>query len=450
MKKVLLINPSWPGQVSRQGKRFNRAWPPLSLMVCAAMLRERGCEVQIIDGRVQPGWRRQVNRIGHQYDWIVLTSSPMDRWQCPNLEVDHFIAVAQSFPSEKLIIVGAHGSLFPQAMLEQTGAAAVVVGEPEPAVVRLISEGDWSATPGVVFKPNNTVTSNGRAVPLNMAQAPVPAFDLIDFSRYYYELLGKRFALFESSRGCPYPCRFCLKVMFGDGVRFKPVGRLINEIDIAVTKFGVRTGYFIDLEFTMNRDRTVKICDRLSEQKYPFIWCCQTRADAVDAKLLSKMKQAGCRLIHFGVESGSEDVLRDTKKRVDLAAIRKGVRLTQEAGIDTACFFLFGLPGETPADMQKTISFAKTLNPTYASFHVVTPYPGTPLYKNAFSASSNAKSTPDFPLYCAEHNPLLLSEMTREAFKRFYLRPKYILSRITQGNISSWIRQLRLFGGFVA
>jgi radical SAM superfamily enzyme YgiQ (UPF0313 family) len=417
---------------------------------CAAMLRERGFRPRIIDGRVQPAWRQQVNRISNQSDWIVLTSSPLDRWQCPNLEVDHFIEVAQSLPAKKLIIVGAHGSIYPEAMLAQTGAAAVVVGEPEPAVLRLISTRDWRRIPGVAFKRNHTFRLNEGAESLDMAQVPVPAFDLIDFSKYRYELLGNRFTLFETSRGCPYPCRFCLKVMFGEGVRFKPVDRLMNEIDSAVTKFGVRTGYFIDLEFTLNRDRTVEICDRLCEQKYPLTWCCQTRADAVDAELLSKMKQAGCRLIHFGVESGSEDVLRDTKKRVDIATIQKGVRLTQKAGIDTACFFTFGFPGETPMDMQKTISFARRLNPTYASFHVVTPYPGTPLYENALSAAPDAESTLNFPLCCAEHNPLFLSEMTRGAFKGFYLRPKYILSRITHGNIRSWMRQLRLFGGFVA
>ena len=450
MKKVLLINPDWPGQISRKGKRFNRAWPPLSLMVCAAMLRQEGFEAQIIDGRVDPGWRSGVDGMLRQYDWIVLTSSPLDRWQCPNLEVDYFIEVARAFPPEKLIIVGAHGSVNPEAMLEQTGARAVVLGEPEQVVLKLVSEKDWSYLPGVAFRVNGTVRLSGSPALLDLAQVPVPAFDLVDFDKYYYELLGNRFSLFETSRGCPYACRFCLKVMFGEGIRFKPVDRLINEIDIAVTMFGVRTAYFIDLEFTLNRDRTMEICDRLIEKRYPLIWCCQTRADAVDAGLLSKMKQAGCRLIHFGVESGSEHVLRHTKKRIGLDTIHKGVRLTQKAGIDTACFFMFGFPGETPADMQETISFAKKLNPTYASFHVATPYPGTPLYKDDVSTSPKVGHPLEIPACCTEHNPPFLGALVQGAFKEFYLRPRYILSRIAQGNIRSWMRQLRLFGGYVS
>ena len=449
MQKVLLVNPDWPGRVSRKGKRFNRAWPPLSLMVCAALLKERGFEAQIIDGRVEPGWRRQVHKIYGRYEWIVLTSSPLDRWQCPNLEIDHFIEIARSMPSERLMIVGAHGSLYPEGMLERTGARAVIVGEPEEVLLRLISEHDWSGIPGVAFKVNGTVRFNAKAKPLDMAELPIPAFDLIDFGKYRYELLGNRFALFEASRGCPYRCSFCLKVMFEEGVRFKPVDRLMDEIDRAVTRFGVRTGYFIDLEFTLNRDRTVAICNRLIEQKYPFIWCCQTRADAVDAELLSRMSRAGCRLIHFGVESGSEHILRNTKKRIELAAIQKGVRLTQQAGIDAACFFMFGFPGETPRDMEQTISFAESLNPTYASFHAVTPYPGTSIYKNSIFASTSSTGSLRFPASCPEHNPLFLDSVVRRAFKGFYLRPKYIISRLMQGNIRSWMCQLRLFRGFI-
>ncbi len=450
MKNILLINPDWPGQVSRKGKRFNRAWPPLSLMVCAAMLREHGFGVQLIDGRVQADWRRHVDSVLDHYDWLVLTSSPLDRWQCPNLEVEHFINVARSLPADRLMIVGAHGSLYPKAMLEQTGARAVVKGEPEQTIVRLVSEDDWGAVPGVGYRRNGTFYSDGQAEPLNMAQAPVPAFDLVDFSKYHYELLGKRFALFESSRGCPYPCRFCLKVMFGDGVRFKPVDRFIQEVHSAVTGFGVRSGYFIDLEFTLNRDRTMEICDRLIARQYPFIWCCQTRADAVDARLLAKMRQAGCRLIHFGVESGAEHILRNTKKKINLGAIQRGVRLTHEAGIDTACFFMFGLPGETAVDMQETISFSKILNPTYASFHVATPYPGTPLFAEAQPGVQAGERPLGFPTCHAEHNPLFLDAMTRKAFRQFYLRPRYILARFTRGDIRSWIRQLQLFGGFIS
>jgi anaerobic magnesium-protoporphyrin IX monomethyl ester cyclase len=350
-----------------------------------------------------------------------------------------------------LIVVGAHGSACPQAMLQRTGARGVVVGEPEEVLVRLVSEKDWSLIRGVAYRgANGAAKLNGTAKPVDMSQLPGPAFDLVDFSRYHYELLGDRFALFETSRGCPYSCRFCLKVMFGSRVRFKPVDRLMNELDTAVTRFGVRTAYFIDLEFTLNRDRTVGICDALIERRYPLTWSCQTRADAVDSDLLTRMKKAGCCLIHFGVESGSGRVLRATDKKMDLATVEKGIRVTQEAGIDTACFFMFGFPGETRGDMEQTVSFAKRLNPTYASFHVATPYPGTTLYEDTQCVSMEHRNCLEIPDCCSEHNPAFLDSMIRRAFRSFYLRPSYVMSRIRQGNVPSWMRQLRLFGGFAS
>jgi anaerobic magnesium-protoporphyrin IX monomethyl ester cyclase len=447
---VLFVNPGWPGRVSRKGKRFNRAWPPLSLMTCAAMLMEKGFEARIIDGRVQPEWQSEAVRFAGDVDWVVLTSSPLDRWQCPNLEANRFIEIARSFPPEKLIVVGAHGSSRPRAMLKESGAQAVVVGEPEEVLVRLVSEDDWDSITGVACTVNGLERLYGKAEPVDMARLPLPAFELVDFSQYHYELLGDRFSLFETSRGCPFQCRFCLKVMFGGPVRFKPVARVMDEVHRAVTGFDVRSAYFIDLEFTLNRDHTAAICDALIEASYPLAWCCQTRADAVDPDLLNRMKKAGCRLIHFGVESGSGPVLRATGKKIDPAAIERGVRMTQKAGIETACFFMFGFPGETQDDMEKTAAFARKLNPTYASFHVATPYPGTALFEDSGCVSSPGEDCLEIPAHCEGHDPVLLDSITRRAFKNFYLRPRYVASRILQGNARSWMRQLRLFRGFAS
>nr|HID58325.1 radical SAM protein [Desulfobacterales bacterium] len=449
IKSVLLVNPGWDGIVSKAGKRFNRAWPPLSLMVCASLLEQNGFFVHIIDGRVDTSWRERLVQLGTQFDKVVLTSSPLDRWQCPNLELDYFFQCARLVPPSKLWIMGAHGTLFPELILRQTGAEVVIIGEPEQTLLALCSGRDWAELPGIAFLQRERMVHTGEPVDLDLGTLPVPAFHLIDISRYRYELLGDRFALFEGSRGCPFSCSFCLKVMFGSKVRFKPVEHLLAEVDEAVVRFGVRSGYFIDLEFSLNRDRTMEICKCLAERRYPFIWCCQTRADSVDRELLYWMKQAGCRLIHFGVESGSEEILDQTKKGIDLASIRRGIALTTEAGIETACFFMFGFPGETRVDMERTIEFSRSLNPTYASFHIVTPYPGTLLHLHLTKQNPGMSRRINFITHYPSHSQEFLNEMTRKAFRNFYLRPGYIWSRIKAANVKSWINQLRLFNGFV-
>ncbi|NVM25915.1 MAG: radical SAM protein [Desulfobacterales bacterium] len=446
---ILLINPGWGKRISRKGRRFNRPWPPLSLMISASLLEKAGFTVRIVDGRVDRGWHAKLKRSAPESDWIGLTSSPLDRWQCPNLEIGYFVDLARSLPSDKLLIMGVHGSIFPQAMLNQTRARAVIVGEPEQRLLALVTLEDWSAIPGIVFRKDGKACQTGRALPTSLSNLPAPAFHLIDPPRYAYELLGRPFALFETSRGCPYGCTFCLKTMYGPGVRYKPIEGLMVEIEQAVTISGFRYGYFIDLEFTTNRERALEICDQLIARNYPFIWCCQTRADAVDAVLLKRMKRAGCRLIHYGVESGSSRILTDTRKRIDGDTIQEGIRLTHEAGIETACFFMLGFPGETRSEMEETIEFARNLNPAYASFHVATPYPGTAIGALTSSSPDAPDSDMSFPTCREGHSPIFLNKMIRKAYISYYVRPAYILARLKQGNPLSLLRQLRLFAGFV-
>lgn len=445
---ILLINPGWGGRISRKGRRFNRAWPPLSLLICASLLEKAGLHVKIVDGRVDHEWRKKSARLARESDWIGLTSSPLDRWQCPNLEVEYFVELARSFPSEKLLIMGAHGSLFPGEMLLQTGASAVILGEPEETLLSLVTHEDWSAIPGLVFRKDCKTFFTGAPPPANLGEFPVPAFHLIDPSRYFYELMGRPFLLFEASRGCPYDCSFCLKVMYGRGVRIKPTEHVMAEIERAISIAGPCYGYFIDLEFTTNRGHAMEICGGLINRSFPFYWCCQTRADAVDAELLKHMKRAGCRLIHFGVESGSNRVLKGTNKRINLEAIRRGIRLAREAGIETACFFMLGFPGELPSEMEETLIFAKELNPTYASFHVATPYPGTGIVPMAQPIQSGSDGDMSFPPHCADHDPLFLNKVIRRAFLSYYVRFPYILSRLKHGNLRSLLQQLKLFSGF--
>jgi len=194
----------------------------------------------------------------------------------------------------------------------------------------------------------------------------------------------------------------------------------------------------------------MQFCDELIHGKYPFTWCCQTRPDAVDSELLNKMKHAGCRLIHYGVESGNGKILSGIDKNATLETIHNGIRMTRKAGIDTACFFLFGFPGETEKQMHETIAWAETLNPTYASFHAVTPYPGTPLYAQCFQAGSVPEINPHFPQICPEHDPRFLDAMVKKAYRRFYLRAGYIRARLRRGNPRSLLRQMRLFKEFVS
>jgi len=418
--KVLFINPNWKELVSRQGKIINRPWPPLDLLNCAAVLEKHKISSEILDARARNYSLEYINNKIKEVDLVFITSSPLDRWQCPNLEIEDFISFVNSLSNkEKIFLLGVHPTLDPDPLLQATAVKGVIAGEPEFGVLSVCQN---KTSPNIV-----------GPIEVNLEQLPLPAYHKINLDDYYYEPMGKRFALLETARGCPNQCVFCLKVMYGKMIRFKSIQRVKEEIDYTVKKLGAKNIYFFDLEFTLDKSRVREICQYIIQKEYKFHWCCQTRADAVDQELLHLMHKAGCRLIHFGIEAGSQRVLDATCKRISLDKIKAGLKMTRKAGITSLGFFMLGFPGETEEEMKATISFAKEIDPDFASFHAFVPYPGTKIVAN----NPGACLTPDKNV----------DKLARKAFRQFYLRPSYILATLLRPK--QLLNQLKLFYNFI-
>lgn len=440
MARVLLINSSWDQYVSRKGRRINRAWPPLDLLNCAALLEQEGIKADLIDARAQWIEPSELALQAKQYDKVFVTSSPLDRWQCPNLEIETFFERVAPIEHADLFIMGVHGTQFPQKVLERTKAKAVIIGEPEWTVLD-VARGTQALEdiPGLAFSRNNQLVRSPSRPLGDLKTLPIPAFHLLDWSLYGYELVGDRFAILETTRGCPFPCNFCQRDLYGGrAYRYKTPDQVGREAAAALAS-GARTGYFIDLEFSLNRDYTLQVCEALMPLRGQWTWCCQTRADSIDPELLAAMKRAGCTLIHFGVESGSPEVLKQTGKQITLDQVKAGVSMSQSAGIAAACFFMMGFPGETAADREMTVAFAKKLNPDYASFHIASPYPGTPLY----AIQTWKDLYPESILDGADLSELKARE--KKAYRDYYLRPGYLASVIANGRWQQLFHQAKLF-----
>lgn len=443
--RVLLVNPSWDGLISGRGRRYNRAWPPLDLLNCAALLEQDGHRVDLLDARAHWIAPQEIGRKARGYDRVFVTSSPMDRWQCPNIDTDKFLLTTNELPADRTVVLGVHGTVMPEQFLKLTGAQAVVLGEPEFTVQEICRKERFGEVAGLVFRDGEGATRTAPRELPDVDTLPAPAFHLTNLDRYGYELLGGRFALLEGSRSCPWSCNYCLLEMYGRKYRRKNPDNVIRDVQLAVEEFGARNAYFIDLEFTVHHKLVERLCDFLIRKRYDFRWSCQTRLDTIDADMLALMKRSGCALIHYGVETGSQRILEAINKKITFDKIRKGMALTHKAGIDSACFFMLGLPGETAEDIARTIAFAKALNPTYASFHVATPYPGTRFHKQYADNWT-------FPISESFSQTLPLEELrrtARRAMMEFYLRPGYIGSRMLHGHISSWLKQARLFWNFI-
>ncbi len=450
--KVLLVNPLQTRLVAGQGRIYNRTWPPLDLASTAALLRGRGHDVSVLDANALRLGPEEASRRAAGFDQVFITSTSLDRWQCPHIDLVPFLDAVRAFKAvaPRVFVMGSHGTVRPVEILEMTGAAGVVRGEPEAVVPALADGRPLSEVAGLTWRDGSRSVSNADAPPVRLDELPPPALDLLPMERYAYEVLGDRFTLFEMSRGCASHCTFCLLKTYGDGVRRKSVPRLLAEIEDAVSR-GVRRAYFIDLEFTVLRKQVLELCDRLIEKDLDFEWCCQTRLDLVDDELLDRMKRAKCTLIHFGVEAGSDEALARTEKGLTLAAVRAGMAAVKRAGIRTACFFMIGFPESTEKDMADIEALARELAPDYPLFHIAAPYPGTALHeqvkthpKARFSDGSLFPEAVEAELTLAD-----LKRLTRSAYLRYYVRPGYVLDRLTKASWGELWRQARLFWAFV-
>jgi len=434
MPAALLVNPPSRRLVERRTRKFHRRFPPLSLLITAAQLRDSGWSVRVLDLNADPladtSTLRDLSRVS---DLTVLCTNPYADWQCPSLDIDHILELSRDLPKDRLVVTGNHGTHYPAGILRETGAAVVVRNEPELTTFEVAEawrrSGGLGDISGISFRDGEAIRHNPTRPLTPMKTLPAPAYDLIDLANYHYELLGDRFALLEASRGCPFSCNFCNLSMFQDKYRKQNTEEFLNQADELIEKHGCRSLYIFDLEFAINRKMVEAVSQHFIKKdykrRYDFRWCCQTRADSVDGPLLAQMKESGCTLIHFGVEAGNEGILRQTNKRIRREQIRAGIEATRNAGIDTAAFFMFGHPGETEANYQETLDFAVSLNPTYASFHMLLPFPGSPLFEQRFGKGPYW----DEPLslkrsYFSPDQEKKISSFIRNAYLRFYMRPR--------------------------
>ena len=421
--KILLIKPYWPKNAFGCEPTYNRTWPPLCLLNCAALLENDGHSVRLLDAHADRLPCDRIRRHASGFDKIFVTSSTLDAWQCPRVDISPFVEAVKAVgrTNNEVYVMGHHGTARPADILSMTAAKAVIRGEPEYTVLDICRNTDPSGINGLSYRNKEQIVHNKDREEVGLSSLPVPAFHLVDLKKYYYEVLGGRFAVLEGSRGCRHQCSFCNKTMTREGVRVKEPAQVIQEIETVVEKNGARSCQFLDLDFLSNKELVRAICGFLSVKKYKFNWSCQARVDSADDDLLKIMKKSGCSLIEYGLETVSSELAHRAHKDISLECMRQTVRKTREAGIRTLCYFLFGLPGESPADRKMTLDFIKTLSPDYISLHVVYPYPGTAIERSGLHDRPQEEAT-------------ALHRTVKKAMLEFYLNPRLIISELFNGD----------------
>ena len=179
-----------------------------------------------------------------------------------------------------------------------------------------------------------------------------------------------------SSRGCVFQCKFCV-VHQERRFRSHSPKRVVDEIVDLQEHYDCGCLSFVDPSFVRNKKRVHAVCDEIRRQGIRIPCRYEGHVRMVDRPLLEAMKAAGCVNIAYGIESGSQGMLRTIGKNVDLEHVTEAVRLTQAVGIAASGLFILGLPGETREQMEQTIELAAPLPLDLAQFSMYVPYPGS-------------------------------------------------------------------------
>ena len=417
----------------------------------AASLEKAGFDVQVLDNYLLEKPIDQVKlelrRLNPEIVGITCSSATYSR--C----VETAKAIKETLPSCKVIVGGWHPSYEPDSMLQHPEIDYVVMGEGERAVVELatqISKGGneqaIAEIPGVGCRCEGKIVKNLPKFITNLDEVPFPARHLLPmhlYDRVIEYLNVKPVDNMNIMRGCPYNCAFCeTRRLWGTACRSFSPGRVAEEIQHLKANFGTKGIYFINDNFTIKKKETLELCELMRKNKLDIEWVCDTRVDLVSRELFREMKAAGCKTIWFGGESGSQRILDMLNKHVTLEQTEKAFKMCREEGIQTACSFLLGIPGETVAEMEATFKFARKLDPDWCRFNIYVAVPGSSLYEEVM-AKGLYDRVEDFAAYVKtkdfDYESLL--KIQRRFHQDFNKTPKRILRKIRREGLWSVLKK---------
>ena len=411
--------------------RYTRYRQPLDIAYCASMLEREGFDVRILDANIlrmsNSGVINEVKK--YQPDVIFITTEIMDSWQCPFPTYDETADISRGIKSLggfiKTGIMGPHGSTRPVEIMEKTMAEFVVMGEPEMTVVdvcsRLRKDKSISDVPGTAISLRKRIKINRqRPFIKNLDDIPLPAYHLLPMKKYYHNILNKgNFSIVITSRGCPFQCTFCLKDMWGSVYRKRSVENVMEELRLLYKKYGVRSVYFQDLEFLLDRKRVMEICKRMVKERLDFIWGCTARVDSVDREMINAMKSAGCKFILFGVESINPVVLKNIKKAIIPRQVKEAVDLCKEVGIEASLNTMLGLPGQIKESYTEGIMEMMSWKPHRVTTGITIVFPGTEMYEQA-RKQGLVKRDNDTWENCLEFSGLVGNRFSKKELREIY------------------------------
>lgn len=461
--KVFFVNPPFKseyGKFSRENRspavtRSGTLYYPLWLIYAAAVCEKDGFEVEFLDAPAKPMSDDEA------YEYIKLhgegTKLFVINTSTPSIVNDTAYGdrLKELYPQAFVMLVGTHPSAVPEETLENSIRIDAVARREYDYIVRdtarAIRDGmNPLDVNGLTYRKNNEIISNPD-MPLISDMDEIPFLSEfvkkhLNYKDYFFAAAAYPEMQIFTGRGCMARCNFCVypQTMHGHKYRMRSAENVVAELEYIAENFpDVKEIVFEDDTFTIVKDRVVKICSLMIEKglNKRFRWLCNARVN-LDYDTMVIMKKAGCHLIIPGIESGSDEILKNIRKGTTLRQVHQYISDAKKAKLAVHACYMVGNKGETRETMNETLNLALKLNTDTAQFYPLLPFPGTEAYLWAKSNGYIRGTYSDYVKEDGTINSLLelpglsSEEMVKfcdDARKKYYMRPRYILHRIWVG-----------------
>jgi len=393
MPKVAIIFPYF------RTRSYNEIlFPPLGAATLAAQLRQLGIETRIFDCTF--GTNRQLQKSLNSYKPDIVGIYSMVTLSRNTFQIAEM--VGESFPESMIIAGGPLPTLYPERYSQQFDA--VFRGEADlsfPQFCRDFFEQGGSRqrlrelpleTYGGLFIHNHQLQVKNPAIHYkeqDIQLFPLPDrsdFDHAAYQKVWLEKNGSKTTSIMLTLGCPFNCDFCSRPVFGNVFRRRNLDAVFEEIE-QIHRLGYDSLWIADDNFTLSLPYLKEFCQRMLGKKIN--WSCLSRVTGINEEIACLMKEAGCRRVYLGLETGSQAILQLMNKRATLGEGINAVHQFRKAGIETAAFFIVGYPGETISSIEATFKLALTLPLDEISFNVPYPLPGSKLFERVSGIDEN-------------------------------------------------------------
>ncbi|MGG5811507.1 magnesium-protoporphyrin IX monomethyl ester anaerobic oxidative cyclase [Falsiroseomonas sp. CW058] len=435
--RIVLVHPNYHSG----GAEIAGNWPPAWVAYLAGYLKADGYDdVTFIDAMTDHMTDEQVGDALRRLQPDIVGATAIT----PAIyEAERLLKLAkEACPRAVTVLGGIHGTfMYPQVLAEAPWIDAVVRGEGEQVLldlVRCVEDGRWmeerAKVRGIAYLAEGKVVATPAAPPIKDIDRIKPDWDILDWRKYLYIPTGRRVAIPNMARGCPFTCSFCSQWMFWRDYRVRDPKKVVDEIQELVEKHDV--GFFIlaDEEPTIHKKKFVEFCQELIDRGLPdkVQWGINTRVTDIlrDEALLPFYRQAGLVHISLGTEAAAQLKLDRFNKETTVAQNRKAIQLLKAAGIVSEAQFIVGLENETVETLEETYRMARDWNPDMANWAMYTPWPFSDLFKElgdkveVFDFSKYNFVTPIMKPDSMDRATLL--DRTMANYRRFYMRKAFL------------------------